>query len=68
MKCSHVTEEAPHIPSPTERSRAAYAAVQAVLHEHGCRLVTTLHPEQVGEAPMSKILIGTSWGVMPLEQ
>lgn len=60
--------DTPHIPTPAERSRAAYAAVQAVLQEHGCRIVATLHPEQVGEAPMAKILIGTSWGVMPLEQ
>lgn len=60
--------DTPHIPTTSERSRAAYAAVQAVLQEHGCRIVTTLHPEQVGAEPLSKVLISASWGVMPLEQ
>lgn len=54
-------------PTPTDRSRMAYAAVTEVLQSHGCRIVATMQPEQVGTGPLSRILIGTSWGVMPIE-
>lgn len=57
-----------HGPTPSDRSRMAYAAVQAVLAEHGCRIVTTMHPEQIGAGPLSRVIIDTSWGVMPLDK
>ncbi len=59
---------APTLPpdDPERRRLACVAEIDAVLEKYGCCIRSAINPiEAVGGEPTSKIMVSSTWGIMP---
>lgn len=47
------------------RSERCHREILGVLERYHCRIVPVLTPEQVGGGPLTRMLIGATYGVLP---
>ena len=58
-------EKGDHLQDAKARAQACSDEIQAVLATHDCAIVPMLTTEPVGTGPGTKLLVGSTYGVLP---